>query len=278
MSHDQSNSLDQFYTRSEVAKNCLDKLDFSKYNVLLEPSAGSGAFFNLLPESKRLGLDLEPAAAGIERMDYFDFQHDTGKTYLTVGNPPFGKNSSLAKRFFNKSAEFSETIAFILPRTFRKTSTTNQLNRWFHLSEEHILPKESFCLPDGSFYDVPCVFQIWRRKEQMRELIVLPKTHSDFQFSKKTGDPDFAIRRVGVHAGKVFEEPQKCSEPSHYFIKTREPNKAVKIFKDLWEQHWHPRHCSRLDNLKWDTAGNPSLSMTELVAFYEKQRTLPEEA
>ena len=61
------------------------------------------------------------------------------KSCLTIGNPPFGKNSSLAISFFNKAAEFSDIIAFILPQTFSKDSVKNRLNLSFFLIMEVIL-------------------------------------------------------------------------------------------------------------------------------------------
>ena len=42
--------------------------------------------------------------------------------FVSEIKPPFGKVSSLAIRFFNKCAQFSDVIAFIIPRTFNKVS------------------------------------------------------------------------------------------------------------------------------------------------------------
>ena len=93
--------LDKFYTKRAVAKMCVDILDLDRYDVLLEPGAGAGAFFDLLPAAQREGYDLEPAHPGgeIKTLDFFDYQADPTKTYLAVGNPPFGKNSSSPSGF-----------------------------------------------------------------------------------------------------------------------------------------------------------------------------------
>ena len=48
-------------------------------------------------------------------MNYFDYVPNKTKRYLVVGNPPFGKISSIAIKFFNKSAEYADCIAFIIP-------------------------------------------------------------------------------------------------------------------------------------------------------------------
>ena len=116
--------LDQFYTSENIAKDCYNKYKAYALNkeitLLFEPSAGSGSFFNLFPQNKRLGIDLEPKTNEIKKQDFFDFVPPKNKIIATIGNPPFGKNASLAIKFFNKAAEFSKIIAFIVPKSFQK--------------------------------------------------------------------------------------------------------------------------------------------------------------
>ena len=91
--------LDKFYTKQEVAKKCLSVLDLDKYDAILEPSAGSGAFFYLLPENKREGIDIAPdLEEDILEADFLQYfpAWSGKKKYLVVGTPPFGKNRSLA--------------------------------------------------------------------------------------------------------------------------------------------------------------------------------------
>lgn len=38
--------LDKFYTKESVAIECLKNIDFNDYDLIIEPSAGSGSFFN----------------------------------------------------------------------------------------------------------------------------------------------------------------------------------------------------------------------------------------
>ena len=40
--------LDQFYTNSDMAQKCIDTIDVTKYDIVVEPSAGMGAFYNLI--------------------------------------------------------------------------------------------------------------------------------------------------------------------------------------------------------------------------------------
>ncbi len=62
------NSLDQFYTKETIAKLCwghlVDTISSIGKNIdelfFLEPSAGKGAFYKLMPEHKYIGMDIEP--------------------------------------------------------------------------------------------------------------------------------------------------------------------------------------------------------------------------
>ena len=48
----------------------------------------------------------------------------------------------------------ADTIAFILPRTFRKASVINRLSEKFNLILETMLPKNSFHLPDELYLEM----------------------------------------------------------------------------------------------------------------------------
>lgn len=256
------NSLDKFYTVTEVAQNCVSRtkeLVGLDYDVILEPSAGSGNFFNLLPPH-RLGLDIAPEHPDVIQQDYLKWKWDVNLSYLVIGNPPFGTNANLAKDFFNYSAKFADVIAFILPRTFRKTSTQNQLDLNFILLYDEILPVKSFTL-EGKSYAVPCTFQIWKRSASPREKIKLPVDHQDFSWVTSLSS-HFSLRRVGGLAGKISRD-LSYAEASNYFIKANiDPELLWTRFIDLYEE---------LSTLSKDTAGNPSIGKAEIVNSYSKK-------
>jgi hypothetical protein len=218
-------SLDQFYTSDEVAKACYQKVierySKGKFSLYVEPSAGTGSFFKLFPKGKRLGIDLEPRYAGIDKQDFFDCRLE-GNGIVVIGNPPFGKNSSLAVKFFNHAASFSgvQVIAFIIPKTFQKASLQRRLNASFHLRLDESLPKNSFIL-DGQRYDVPCCFQIWERTQTCRDIMPSSLKNSFFEFVKKE-EANVAIRRVGGRTGKAFLEVSSLSESTHYFLRVHD--------------------------------------------------------
>ncbi len=162
---EKSKQLDQFYTNEDMAEFFVRKVnefvDLELFDNVIEPSAGAGAILDCLPKSNRIGLDLDPSPfrKDIQSIDFFDYEFPDGLN-ACVGNPPFGKNSSLAIDFFNKCAKNSVVVAFIIPRSWLKYKTQSKLDDKFGLYYNVILPEESFNL-DGSPYKVRCVGQIW---------------------------------------------------------------------------------------------------------------------
>jgi hypothetical protein len=137
-----------------------------------------------------------------------------------IGNPPFGRQSSLAIQFIKKSALFSDSISFILPKSFKKDSMQKHFPLNFHLVFQTDIESNSF-LQDGLSIDVPCVFQIWQKREEERQVVAKLDADSNiFQFVKQDEQPDISFRRVGVNAGIIDDKDlDKKSFQSHYFIK-----------------------------------------------------------
>ena len=51
--------LDQFFTNADIVDQCVSTISFEDYDVVIEPSAGAGAFYHKIIV-KKIGLDLEP--------------------------------------------------------------------------------------------------------------------------------------------------------------------------------------------------------------------------
>jgi len=260
---DNSKELDQFYTNTIISKKCMSFLS-SIYKLddffLLEPSAGTGSFSDQFHKNS-IAYDIDPKKDYIERADFLDLSVDIlpNKQIFTIGNPPFGKNSSLAIKFFNKSAMFSEYIAFIVPKTFNKISVTNKLDLNFSKVKEFELPLDSFVF-QNSKYSVPCVFQVWKKMDVKRDKVKTRTKSELFEFSNKSSS-DFAIRRVGRLAGKFIDNFQKYQESSHYFIKVKKNKvKLKREIKNLF---------STFNNQARNCASNPSLSKHEFINLVE---------
>lgn len=221
--------------------------------AIMEPSAGAGAFLSYLPPGT-LAYDLSPEDPRITTQDFLTLTRQ--EPAIVLGNPPFGKAARLAVKFFNHSAGFATHIGFIVPRTFEKASIQNRLHRDFHLLGQLNIDPASFTF-EGKPYEVPCVFQVWVRGPEKRPLIILPLTHPDFSFVDRAS-ADFAFQRVGARAGATKTVFDSVAAASHHFIRANIP------FETLLERF------ARIDfsEVKMRTAGNPSISKTELVALY----------
>ena len=236
-------------------------LNISNDSIIIEPSAGNGSFSNILNKFYKnvISYDIEPDInenndISIIKQDYLEINlsiinnHINTKNKILneqikdnlssnnqiniinnykgihiIGNPPFGRQSSLAKKFIKKSCSFCSTISFILPKSFKKSTMKKSFPMNFHLLFETDLPDYSFeiksqnKLENKKEYNVPCIFQIWIKKniDRIDDNIIDSKY---FKFVKKHENPDFSLRRVGVNAGKIDFDIDK-NEQSHYFIK-----------------------------------------------------------
>lgn len=229
---------DSFYTNRNIADECIsflkNKIEFSTFDIILESSAGNGSFSDYFKdkyENKLKAIDIYPMKKYIEKADFLTYNTENFKgKILSIGNPPFGRQSSLAKKFIKKCCVFSNTIAFILPKSFKKESMQKCFPLYFHLVSEKELPKNSFCI-EGKSHDVPCVFQVWIKKNKNRTL-ELKQDPQGYRFVKKDENPDFSIRRVGGTAGTLDINYNSKSIQSHYFIKLDDENLIDKFKED----------------------------------------------
>ena len=246
--------LDQYYTAEQVARRLYGsfsaRIDPAEF-LMFEPSAGTGAFFKILSAGSR-GCDLDPRWAGIDTADFLDVVIGGGRPIAIIGNPPFSRG--MARKFFNHAAQQAQVIALILPRSFRKTSVKNKLDRNFHLIHAEDVEQDAF-LFRGNPLHVQAVFQIWVRRAMERKLLIEPKVHADFDFLSTSDGADFAIQRVGNAAGRIHDELWKSGK-AHYFVRANRPGVRAAL--------------EQLDfsGVTGDVAGKPSLAKTELVSLY----------
>lgn len=249
--------LDQFYTKPHIASLCFDTIKHREYDLWLEPSAGTGNFYSLLPVEKRKGIDLEPKHPEVENLNFFDMTLDTGNI-IAIGNPPFGYRAQGAIAFFNHAAKFCSTVAFIVPRSFRKAYIINQLHSNFHLSKEIVLDLGVF---NGGAEKIRTVWQVWDKKDFKRDKIVLPSKHSDFKIIGQGKDfdsnnADIAIRRTGYRAvGEVVFPEEALPITQYVFIKVIN-EEALELLEDL------NLECA------FDTALSPTVTQGEIIQAY----------
>jgi predicted RNA methylase len=256
---------EKFYTKAEVVRDCINeliKINKLEGSTIIEPSAGSGSFTEELGKIKGIGqilaYDILPeqnrnTVVPIKKQDFLQLDTTSLKNSIVIGNPPFGRQASLAKKFVKKCCEFAHTIAFILPRSFKKESMQGCFTLHYHKVFEKDLQFNAFTINDQD-YSVPCVFQIWQYKEEQRNKVIKYICDDSFKFVKNYKEATFAFRRVGGKAGTVvFENLQDLSLQSHYFISV---TKEGIFSKD------------KLQSMKFDednTTGPKSISKQELI-------------
>jgi hypothetical protein len=245
--------LDRFYTNDDLVDKLLKEVRVSDYRLVVEPSAGAGAFSKKIENC--LAFDIAPQHESICKQDFLEYSYQGDvprKDILCIGNPPYGRQSSLAIKFIKKCTTFADTIAFILPLSFKKISVQNKIPKTYHLNKQLDLDWNSFTL-NGNDYRVPCLFQVWKNeyKERKQPELVQPK---GYQYVARHEDPDIAVRRVGVYAGKAFLDLDKSIQ-SHYFIKIDDAS-PQDIVERLNQHPWEHRN----------TVGPRSISRPELSA------------
>ena len=257
------NTIDKYYTKDIVVELCLNLvkkyIQINSDDLIIEPSAGNGSFITGIKSiiSNFKFYDLEPDNDEIIEQDYLLYDYgvirETFSKRHIIGNPPFGRQSSLAIKFIKKSCEFCDSVSFILPKSFKKDSLKKKFPLNFHLIFEIDLPHKSF-LVDGLEHNVPCIFQIWEKKTTDR--VVNGKLEPvNFIFVKKTENPDISFRRVGCNAGTIDKKIDEKSIQSHYFIKFTDGKSITD-------------NINKLSTITYDfnnTVGPKSISKQELI-------------
>lgn len=260
--------LEKFYTKQDISSLCiqdmLNTIKPSPSDIFLEPSAGNGSFLAGLDDYKVEAIDLFPEHPYVRQQDFFTYNPPPDSTIHVIGNPPFGRQSSLAVKFIKKASEFANTISFILPKSFKKDSLKNKIPISFHLILEKDLPPNSFYITteeETIDHNVPCVFQIWKRLNHTRTLS-LPEECTEFEFVSRDDNPHISFRRVGVNAGTISTDTSTKNTQTHYFIRFlgTDTDKFIERIKAL-------SFCS-MDH----TVGPRSISKNELIKEWNKSK------
>jgi predicted RNA methylase len=165
---------EQYYTPKPVAREILDRVlkttKASTSSPFLEPAAGAGAFVEAAKDlgfQEIIAMDIEPKHPEVVKADFL-FRHPKVEHAICVTNPPFGRNNALSIPFFNKAAKHADVIAFVVPRSWRKWSVLNRLDRNFTLVDDFELTVDYVDEFDSEVHGIgnlrTCV-QIWQRVE-----------------------------------------------------------------------------------------------------------------
>ena len=225
---------EQYYTPLETACHCLkvlqSKVD-TEGKLWLEPAGGTGSFVEALlssgiSESLIRSYDIEPKHRLVTKTDDFlkESLSDISNA-VTLTNPPFGRANKLSVPFFNKCSEVSDYVAFVVPKSWRKWSVQDRLNPLFHVIHDEELQVDytmSEGNPEKSKGKLATVFQIWERREGLREKVNV----EDRGYIKKCSplNADVALTVFGRGCGKLETEFDRKPNTTKMFLKVKNPS------------------------------------------------------
>ncbi len=221
---------EQFYTPRPVADRVvaqvLDVVPDAVTRTWIEPAGGTGAFIDAAREVGVLDVisfDIDPRHREVARGDFLQQQLNV-RDAVSVGNPPFGRNNALSVPFFNHCAGFSDYIAFIVPRSWRKWSVMNRLNPSFHLVADEDL---SINYVDGEggapyarTYLQTCV-QIWERRNESRPKVKVQDHGIVAKCTPETAD--VALTIFGFGCGTVKTDFPRQKVTTEIYLKLLHP-------------------------------------------------------
>lgn len=212
--------LDKYYTPLDKAKYCIDKvyeiIGENNISEVIEPSAGDGSFSLQVPTTC-WAYDIEPEHESIIKQDFLTLNVDYLYGRLIIGNTPFGSRMNLAQKFFKKSIELGDYVAFILP--------ISQLWNTNSLFEFDLIHSEDLGKVKYSGRDLHCCFNIYKRpeiglnkrpKNKLNSVIITRQDNKGYDAIK-----DFDIRMCyWGSAGKILKEGETYS--AEYKIKVND--------------------------------------------------------
>jgi len=218
---------EQFYTPADLALSLTQALGpligGLEGRLVIEPAGGTGAFINaakLEGASKVISFDIEPKAEEVLLADFLEADLTGISGAVTISNPPFGRNNSLSIPFFNKAAKHSDFVAFIVPRSWRKWSVMNRLDKNFHLIHDEDLSID-YVDDLGEMVwqksNLRTCFQVWQRKDVEREIV---KVQDLGLVTKVTPlEADVAITVFGYSCGLVRTDFERIPNSTVMFLK-----------------------------------------------------------
>jgi hypothetical protein len=221
---------EQFYTPPALAKTLLAEVakhvpDLTE-RTMIEPAGGTGAFIKAAKKfgiAKVISLDIEPKHKEVSLGNFLEAELNT-KHAVTISNPPFGRNNSLSIPFFNKAADSSDYICFIVPRSWRKWSVINRLDQRFHLIADVDLQIDYVDDNDDQISTknrLATCFQIWQKRKTKRPIV----TVVDNQFIKKVKpqEADVSLTIFGYGCGRLKTEFKREPNSTQMFLKLNHP-------------------------------------------------------
>ena len=227
---------DKYYTPKKIAKYCIEQAieAIGKENIseVIEPSAGNGSFSTQI---ECMAYDIEPEHESVMQQDYLELDMGYKPKRLIIGNPPFGSRMNLAQKFFKKSVEIADYVAFILP--------ISQLNNTNSLYEFDLIHSEDLGKQTYTDRELHCCFNIYKRpkdgklnKKKRVKLKDITIVRQDSKKYSKVEDYDVRMCYWGESAGRLLNEEE--SYAAEYKIIIHNHHLKEKIINTLKSVNW----------------------------------------
>ena len=258
--------LEQYYTPRHLARELTEllfsKLENPQERNFIEPAGGTGSFIDALSEigaTNIRSMDTNPKHKSVQKADFLT-QDIKGVDFVTLSNPPFGRNNALSIPFFNHAAGFSSHIAFLVPRSWRKWSVQNRLDLNFHLIEDqevNLIYQDENGQALFKANELRTCFQIWEKRPNQRQKVVVP----DNGYLEKTTpeNADVAMRVFGYGCGQVLDSFERKPNTTLMFLKLN-ANVTISLLRDL-----------DFDRFRNNTAYTQALSFQEINYLLNEQ-------
>ena len=193
-------------------------------------------FLDYLPVGT-LAYDIEPEddRNRIAKADYLSLDLEYKKGRLIIGNPPYGRCLNMAQKFFKKSIEIGDYIAFILP--------ISQLNNTHSMYEFDLIYSEDLGIHTYTDRKLHCCFNIYRRPANgefnNKPQIKLKDISIYRQDSNGYKDKEYDLRMCywgDGTAGKILKDNENYS--AEYKIKIHNDDLKDEIINILSNFNW----------------------------------------
>lgn len=204
---------------------------------IIEPSCGDGAFYHHAIYEPHIGYDIDPQCnfQGVIKGDFLNQKINYLWGRLIIGNPPYGRCLNLAQKFFKKSIQIADYIAFILP--------IGQLNNNKSMYEFDLISSTDLGFECYSGRYLHCCFNVYKRPKsgefnkkpitKLQDITIYRQDCRDYE------NKDFDVRMCywgDGTAGKILSQDEHYS--AEYKIKINNPLLQEEIINTLKTFNW----------------------------------------
>lgn len=230
--------LDKYYTDNELALYCINKtyeqIGKEKISSIIEPAAGNGSF-SLQLGTNCVAYDICPEHESIVQQDFLTLECAYQENRLIIGNPPYGRCLNLAQKFYKKSIQLGDYIAFILP--------ISQLWNTQSMYEFDLIYSEDLGKRAYSGVKLHCCFNIYRRNPS-KQLNTKPNIKLNDITICRQDSKGYAEKPCDVRmcywgngcAGKILHEGETYA--AEYKIQIHNPNLKPQVIELLETINW----------------------------------------